>query len=913
MFGKWTAEVYDQNGTASYIDKTTTVNNVSTDVVLIVGEKEGWELIGSEMSLDFDYTENEFDMKFRSLIDNYMTLLPALSFINLQVKVDPGIRNDTNRTNTSPVVLVKPLYSLELGKIHTIHLTSVDNDGDAIRCDKALYEESSGMGSFVENLKNQNIFSLDRVKCVMKISVNQRYFNESDTFGVAITVKDYSKHNITIQGTALFPYISVLGRVVVMMYFKITGRTDPPEIIPPTPSNNQEYTIYVGGDFHVDVYAEASAGKHITRFDFLRRDGKPVNHTGIQPAANISSNAVFISMSWSPTEVEKGHHILCANAEDNQGIMTVDLHCFRILVKENIFRPTTPEIGKPYFVSFPEPTDLSCKNGTYCRFPVYAFSSNSGGITNIVSTPKSEEIVTIQYSRELINGTIDAKVAQVEFLASQAGARQICLKALDSLAYAERCLYVTVELPDPCASDPCQHSGQCYSFDNNTKYTCSCTDDFTGLQCEKKRDFCDPNPCLFNGQCTSVQFKPFFFCTCINNSTGDICQIGPIFSQGVNTLTTSSQGVITLTTSSQGVNTLKTYSQGVNTPTTSSQGVNTPTTSSQGINTPITSSQGVNTPTTSGQGVNTPTTSSQGINTPTTSSQGINTPTTSSQGVNTPTTSSIGVNTPSTSSQGVNTPTPSSQGVNTAKTSGQGVNTPTTSSQGVNTPTTSSQGVNTPTTSGQGVNTPTKSGLGINTPTKPAQGVNTPTTSGLGVNTPTTSGLGINTPTTSGHGLNKPQTSDHYQTNQTVSNSGARLHSSTTSGLHISNYSGVSTQLTTKIQNPTATGTTPMSHCNSMKVKERATNGRVECFCPHPSSDIRIKVITLNPRVSLERLLLAAGLGSGAMIIILGLVALLYVITQKCSSPHKTHTELNPEENQPIKKISTVSMTDKKK
>ncbi|XP_062599357.1 uncharacterized protein LOC134260840 [Saccostrea cucullata] len=170
----------------------------------------------------------------------------------------------------------------------------------------------------------------------MKIRANQSYFHESDTFGIPITVKDYSKYNITIQGTALLlqiPYISVLGRVVVMMYFKITGKTDPPEIIPPTPSNNQEYTIYVGGDFHVNVYAKASAGKHIRRFDFLRRDGKPVNHTGIQPAPNISSNVVFISMSWSPTEVEKGHHILCANAEDNEGRMTVDLHCFRILVK----------------------------------------------------------------------------------------------------------------------------------------------------------------------------------------------------------------------------------------------------------------------------------------------------------------------------------------------------------------------------------------------------------------------------------------------------------------------------------------------------------------------------------------------------------------------------------------------------
>lgn len=47
------------------------------------------------------------------------------------------------------------------------------------------------------------------------------------------------------------------------MYFKIMGKTDPPEIIPPTPDNNQEYTVYVGGDFHVNVFAKASTGRYI--------------------------------------------------------------------------------------------------------------------------------------------------------------------------------------------------------------------------------------------------------------------------------------------------------------------------------------------------------------------------------------------------------------------------------------------------------------------------------------------------------------------------------------------------------------------------------------------------------------------------------------------------------------------------
>ncbi|XP_062592643.1 uncharacterized protein LOC134280530 [Saccostrea cucullata] len=172
MFGKWEAEVYSQNRTASYIDKTKIVNNVSTDVVLIVGEKEGWELIGSEISLEFDLTAEEFDILLNSSLDVPMTLLPVIRHIYLQLRVEPGIRNDTNRPNRSPVVLVKPLYSLEIGKIHTIHLTSVDNDGDAIRCVKSIYVESSGMGSFVKNLTNQNLLFLNRTVCITAIILN---------------------------------------------------------------------------------------------------------------------------------------------------------------------------------------------------------------------------------------------------------------------------------------------------------------------------------------------------------------------------------------------------------------------------------------------------------------------------------------------------------------------------------------------------------------------------------------------------------------------------------------------------------------------------------------------------------------------------------------------------------------------
>lgn len=57
--------------------------------------------------------------------------------------------------------------------------------------------------------------------------------------------------------------------------------------------------------------------RNITKFNFLRRDGKPVNQT--RNVASWDQKVAYISMSWSPVDEDKGHHIVCANAEDSAG------------------------------------------------------------------------------------------------------------------------------------------------------------------------------------------------------------------------------------------------------------------------------------------------------------------------------------------------------------------------------------------------------------------------------------------------------------------------------------------------------------------------------------------------------------------------------------------------------------------
>ncbi|XP_052697312.1 uncharacterized protein LOC128175596 [Crassostrea angulata] len=486
-FGSYGFEPEVVNANVKPTNITMEVNNNVRDVVLMVNSHEQWEMESSKITLDVNISttySNKFDITFQSEPDVPMTKIPNLSTMFLQVKVDSNIRRDTNAPNNSPIVLVKPYYSLELGKDYFLHIPIIDNDSDQFQCALSIYLEAESFSSFLHKLKKANALSINKDTCILTLRIISSVFRIGDSFGIPITVKDYTSTDTIVGTSNHFAYNMLLGRVSVLMYYSVTGDTHPPEFVTPTPPNNQKYTIYVGGDFRVNVYAKPTLNSRtITKFNFLRRDGKPVNQT--RNVASWDQKVAYISMSWSPVDEDKGHHIVCANAEDSTGVSTVELHCFRIEVKENIFRPNNKIQGKPYYASFPEPADVVCPLHTYCRFPVYAATTNSGhNVNKIVSTSESEENVTIEYSHAMINGSLPTTVAQVEFLALLPGHRQICLNASDNIEWTTRCLYVTVQRPDPCSSLPCQHGGLCSPSSDNSEFQCHCVKPFTGQFCE---------------------------------------------------------------------------------------------------------------------------------------------------------------------------------------------------------------------------------------------------------------------------------------------------------------------------------------------------------------------------------------------------------------------------------------------
>nr|XP_034326148.1 uncharacterized protein LOC105319101 isoform X2 [Crassostrea gigas] len=530
VFGSWSYEK-ELKGTqvSTPVPLTLKINRQIRDVVLMVNEHEGWELESSEINLLVDMNtadKHRFDIMFTNSNDGDLTDMVKGVEVFLQVKVDPYIRTDTKKPNSSPVVLVKPYYSLEHGKIHTLHIPAVDDDDDKSNCEFSTWVEAGFFEGIVRNLTSASIIAMKDIEdCVFTINLNNSRFSVGDTFALPITVKDYGrKYAVTVTGHTA--YKTPLGRVNVLMFFKVTGRTDPPKFIPPTPPNNQAYTVYVGGDFNVSVYAKPTVNdRNISKFNFLRRDGIHVQQTTMKSVPG-DPTAVYISMGWSPLNGDIGKHIVCANAEDSNGISTVELHCFKIDVKANIIRPNPAIQGKPYYASFPKQQDILCPLYSYCRFPIYAATYNIGGVRQIISTDHSQENVTIQYSSDVINGTLETKVAQVEFLALTPGPRQICLNATDRYDWTVRCLIVTVERQDPCESIPCQNNGICTAFKDKTGFKCTCDEKHNGTFCEEKINFCKNSTCLNSENCMMVAWKPYFLCQqCPPGKTRDRCDV----------------------------------------------------------------------------------------------------------------------------------------------------------------------------------------------------------------------------------------------------------------------------------------------------------------------------------------------------------------------------------------------------
>ncbi len=81
---------------------------------------------------------------------------------------------------------------------------------------------------------------------------------------------------------------------------------------------------------------------------------------------------------------------------------------------------------------------------------------------------------------------------------------------------------------DECAAEPCQHGGICRQTDLPGNYTCACTPEYKGLNCEEvKVKTCRERPCLNEGTCIEVantESSERYRCDCPQGYEGRNCE-----------------------------------------------------------------------------------------------------------------------------------------------------------------------------------------------------------------------------------------------------------------------------------------------------------------------------------------------------------------------------------------------------
>lgn len=102
-----------------------------------------------------------------------------------------------------------------------------------------------------------------------------------------------------------------------------------------------------------------------------------------------------------------------------------------------------------------------------------------------------------------------------------------CTNSLDFESYICTCTSeftgMDCETESPCATDPCLNSGLCTKSADFTSYTCDCTEEFTGTDCETDSP-CAVLPCLNNGTCTKSNDFTTYTCNCDSDFTGTDCE-----------------------------------------------------------------------------------------------------------------------------------------------------------------------------------------------------------------------------------------------------------------------------------------------------------------------------------------------------------------------------------------------------
>ncbi|XP_048259719.1 neurogenic locus notch homolog protein 3-like isoform X2 [Haliotis rufescens] len=524
-FGNWSSEAAFPNRSVTYSLITNKVAKRLTGEVAAVNVPLGLEQEKAEVILEVDplrlYTDIEMHGYYWKDFDYGYT---GDTNFHLQVKIDARERSDTGQPNNSPVAMFKPTYKILLNSVTVIKLSTMDKDGDFVQCQLATFITAGGLP-----IPRNTIINKD---CSIEISAYESdHFFDQGWGVIPVKISDFNSKPISLKGDwrPVKPVgTQSLSDIMVQFMIQTLKIIEEPEFVDPTKSRQHVFYVYVGSTLEIPLYAKPydTAKSEISIFNLRSIPRRSFPIPPLQYDTNRKSDGIkYALVKWRPGIADVGTFVLSALVTDNLGNDGQD-RSYNIIVRDLNF--TTPDVGtltRPFFTLFPTDIVIRCLPNSTCSFPIYSTTRRAGGriqsVKYLTSTLKNTQISSPVKVTKNIQEMFETDVT---ITSDQVGGQRICFQAYDDQGTTSerKCLGVTMEIDDPCKSDPCT-PGACES--NGSTFKCICKPGYTGEFCDIDVDECLSNPCQNGATClTSINYLDFYYCQCVSGFTGSNCE-----------------------------------------------------------------------------------------------------------------------------------------------------------------------------------------------------------------------------------------------------------------------------------------------------------------------------------------------------------------------------------------------------
>ncbi|XP_060601103.1 neurogenic locus notch homolog protein 2-like [Ruditapes philippinarum] len=470
------------------------VNKTYNETVIDVDEYSQWEQEKMHFSVLMEKDKREIDIIFEGQSWRDVSFQSSNNSVSwhFQTKIVSYIRSDTNKTNSSPRSLSRPIYRIALDRVSTFYIPVVDAEGDFIKCELARNIEAG----IISANPPRNVIVYEN--CTISINASQAGgYADNSWIAVAVSVRDYNRRDISYGSGVFLAGKFSLSTTSVQFTVQVLQNLAVPEFVEPTLESGHTFIIYAGSAWSTEIYAKASANTTIDKFKAFGLQTETIILQNIQQdlkRPRISST----TMSWKPSNADKGDHVLCVSVSDNTGVESEEDRCFTINVRNDVFHYSSSNAqGLPYFVDIPSPGQMvNCPIHSTCLIALYVVSAMN--LTDIRVTVSYLDMCSVGKIQTLTHKGQQVYKADIMFESSTFGDKKMCFVAKDVKGTESENVCITGHLyrPDVCMSAPCKNSGACATDIKTADFKCTCKPLTYGKTCENIIDLCDPDPCV---------------------------------------------------------------------------------------------------------------------------------------------------------------------------------------------------------------------------------------------------------------------------------------------------------------------------------------------------------------------------------------------------------------------------------